>query len=259
MSAGTGPRYTGAGSGQLRSVVEDSVAAAWTSDSGSDTWFPTSGWAMGSSDSFLATGGQRSGDEIIVQLHCGQRKVLAFTVNHNQGQKEHRDEAGKYCNQVGGCGGRGGFTVCPADLRIWTTRRTSASQRTLGKQFIAGVSTIMFPVTQFVRGDTFPGDHALELSGGTTRGLVRLVVTVGDTIAQFAGGDTLARLTSEGPRSALGTVQLVTAVSALGLTVTSPLGRDTRGSSPSPTFAETRELCLLTRGRQTARGIVSAK
>ena len=114
----------------------------------------------------------------------------------------------------------------------------------------------MFPITQFVRGNTFPGDHALELSRRTTRRLVRLVVTVGDAVTQFTGGDTLTRLTSERPGCALGTVKLVTTVSALRLTVAAPLSGDTRRARSAPTFTDTREFRLFTRGRQTTRGIV---
>ena len=86
----------------------------------------------------------------------------------------------------------------------------------------------MFSITKFVRRNTFSGDHALELSRRTTRRLVRLVVTVGDAVTQFTGGDTLTRLTSERPGSALGTFKLVTTVSALRLTVAAPLSGDTR-------------------------------
>ena len=106
----------------------------------------------------------------------------------------------------------------------------------------------MGAVAKLVPGHTLAGDTTLELTLRTAETLVRPVLAILAAVTQEAGRDTLARLTPELSWSTLGTVQLVTPVSALRLSITTPLSRDTRGPGSSGASAETRKLRGLTRG-----------
>ena len=107
----------------------------------------------------------------------------------------------------------------------------------------------MLTIAQLAGHHTLPGHRALELALRTTETLVRPIVTVAAPVTQLVTGHTLAGLTPELAGTTLGTIQLVTPVSTLGLTVTPPLDGDTGGTSSGGATTSTGELCWLTGGR----------